>query len=363
MKVRATFRSKTSFAWCSEIGTDVKSKAYQCFLAREGEDENDKLEDANLLNFEKNMFYYTYPSNPLPDYLLNFYQQHFEKSEKNMMDKKICEDWKEKIEEWAVSFDSIFMLYLNNQCNYFYCFFKEFALLCLSPRSTLCNEFQMIMNCSSKKLRETLITKGIPFVMPLFKKQQVATSLEKNQNEGQELQELQEISKKAPGQANFTTRESKLDFQEETTLLFEGKETLLKMVKFFKEYVLKKSSEMPNSQIPVIYSRAPFLNSSLKNIKIETSQILTSNDQSSVQEILHTLALEGPLFPEVVINLCNLFCTTQSEFTVTFIKKKQPGTPYHDTLIFNNSLSLSHTPPTIKTLTFQEGQYKYQPFT
>jgi len=146
--------------------------------------------------------------------------------------------------------------------------------------------------------------------MPLMPEKQV------KEDDPALLAELEKIGKKLQrNQVNKKSKEIELDGANESMLVFYGAENITLLAPILEQ--LYADEALRSYTLPQLLTRFPFSNASVRRIRVEDKNVSTTNESGEIEEY-RQLLLDGPLFPEVAIELCEMVQRVHGQAHVTF---------------------------------------------
>jgi hypothetical protein len=256
--------SKSNFEWLQEKNSYNECVFVKKFLI-------DEKRKSCLEDFYTSLMYFAYPgSKRAPPYVAEL-AKSLEISRKlpNKGKKEISKDFlQEELEEWKISFRSVYFMVRNGESRFFYYVNSEFSVLFSSQGEK--DSLNAVLSNSTVGLRKALQIDGIEF-----------------------------------------TEKKKTCQKKIWPLEFDGVEQVHGLYDFLLKWTEPRSDKRSQS-LPLLYSHTAFLNASLKSSKVIRSSKILSTDRDG-----YRMVIEGILFPEAIIKLLRIFKEKNEDFTVT----------------------------------------------
>ncbi|XP_078172669.1 uncharacterized protein LOC144566508 [Carex rostrata] len=329
LKTSLRLVSSSSIKWCHRINAAYVAASPSCGCHVGPSQTKEEL-------FSKALISWRYPQSTLPTTIISAIASSKAKGDVDFLEKRR--------QDWENSFCNLYGMLRKSICSIFYVYTSEFVALFVggnfSGEKWSCNAY---LSKSTNRLRSELRKHDVRFTMPLY-------HLEEEHASADDLAELSEIEKRNLGQAVYTDHFADVDSTSQSLLSFTGNTSVHGLYDILLNHRFFFTS-LSGGDVPMIYSPAPFQNSSLNFSEVFCKEMRKANmgvlsgsyeNKTTIEElsnsnICNSIEISNSIIPPWVISgICAAMNADGTSFDSTF-------TIDHSSMGLNAALnSISH---------------------
>jgi len=322
LKQSAVIISRETFAWMNGSKADESLASLNFHL--------DKMPEKLHMKLHKALHRYVYPGLMLPSTFFHEIQSQ---------NKSVIYNIKEQLQiEWMQGFESLYQLFINGSCNYFYLIFRAFTILFLSEDAIgKGKEIFAFLSRSTKGLRAIFKEKGISFDTPLFVEKEGSVIVHR--------QELLELSKTVGLDKTQLVNEKKdrIDNSASSLLVIKGRSQTDSLFKF-----LASIDPRLGEDVPTILSPIPFLNGTLKKLALKSQEVTRTTVNNGFERV-YRIDIKGLMLPHQLHEILSLLQLKQTNFDIALEVDQ-------DSLNFNYATSSKLGLTVLKSIKLEAGK-------